>query len=123
MENSLIPMALPVDEEIIEIKPRSLVKSSGTNIEIYKSRSLIKPIKKKLEFFGTSYEMTAEELCRMIKNVTQTIGEYKGQKNPYSHIIVGALRKARRDLVTTLETEFRISYYIGDEGQSIFQEL
>ncbi len=57
----------------------------------------------------------------MIKQVTQTIGEYKDRDNPYSGYVIGALRKARSDMVTDLESHFNIHWEIDEHsGKSIF---
>jgi len=70
---------------------------------------------KEVAIAGTKRMVDPYQLIRCIKRVTQTIGEYKICDDVYSAVIVGALRKARGDLVNILENEFRIHWQI-DEG-------
>lgn len=71
----------------------------------------------------TTHALRPKQLCRIIMHTTQQIGEYKAMNNPYSAYVVNALRKARNDMVSDLETNFSIGHRIGNNGQSIFYYL
>jgi hypothetical protein len=60
------------------------------------------------------------QLMAMIKNVTQSIGEYKGMDNMFGDMVVGGFRKIRRDMVAQLEENFRIRWSLDDSGVSTF---
>jgi hypothetical protein len=76
---------------------------------------------KSLKIDGKVFQVDPKELIRMIKQVTQTIGEYKNRDNPYASYVIGALRKARNDMVSDLEHHFKIHWEIDEEtGRSIF---
>lgn len=70
---------------------------------------------------GANYELNPHMLIRMIKQVTQTIGEYKRQQNAYSAFIVASLRKARSDMVSVLENKFKINWKLDrNTNESVF---
>lgn len=69
---------------------------------------------------GKKINLDPYQLIRMIKQVTQTIGEYKGQDNPYALYVVKGMRKIRADMVSDLEHNFRIHWQVGDDGTSVF---
>lgn len=70
---------------------------------------------------GKAFNLDPSQLIRMIRNVTQTIGEYKQMDNPYSAYIVNSLRKARADMVSDLETHFHINWRIDETtGKCLF---
>lgn len=69
---------------------------------------------------GRSYRMDPAQLIRMIKTVTQTIGEYKNMDNPNAAYIINAMRKGRSDMVSDLESHFRIHWKIDENGNSFF---
>lgn len=76
---------------------------------------------KALKIAGKVYNVDPRQLIRMIKQVTQTIGEYKDKENPYSGYVIGALRKARSDMVSDLESHFNIHWEIDEHtGRSVF---
>lgn len=76
---------------------------------------------KPLKVGGKIYNVDAKQLIRMIRQVTQTIGEYKERDNIYAGYVIGALRKCRSDMVSDLETHFGIHWEIDEScGQSIF---
>jgi hypothetical protein len=60
------------------------------------------------------------ELMALVKNLTQSIGEYKAMNNAYGDFLVGGLRKTRRDVVAQLESTFRIHWGLDADGNSVF---
>lgn len=76
---------------------------------------------KELMVAGKKRKVDPYQLIRLIKRVTQNIGEYKDNEDVYSAVIIGALRKARGDLVGILEEEFHIHWQIDETtGHSVF---
>ncbi len=76
---------------------------------------------KELMIAGKKTKVNPQQLIRCIKRITQNIGEYKATEDVYSSVVVGALRKARGDLVSILESEFHINWQINsDTGESVF---
>ena len=75
---------------------------------------------KEIMVAGKKVTLDPYQLIRMIKQVTQTIGEYKGQNNPYALYVVKGMRKIRCDMVSDLEHNFRINWQVGDDGTSVF---
>lgn len=76
---------------------------------------------KQVALGGRRIDVDPYQLIRVIKRVTQNIGEYKDLEDVYSTIICGALRKARGDLVNILESQFHIHWEVdATTGKSIF---
>lgn len=76
---------------------------------------------KVLKISGKNHTVDPYQLMRMIKQTTQTIGEYKERDNPYASYIIAALRKARGDIASDLESHFRIHWEIDQmSGNSVF---
>ena len=76
---------------------------------------------KPLKINGKVYDVDPKQLIRMIKQITQTIGEYKERDNVYSGYVVSALRKCRSDMISDLEQHFHIHWEIDEaSGRSIF---
>ena len=71
---------------------------------------------KSLKISGKDYDIDPHQLMRMIRQVTQTIGEYKNRDNPYASYVIGALRKARSDMVSDLEHHFHIHWEIDESN-------
>jgi len=69
---------------------------------------------------GELFQIDPAQLMRMIKQITQTIGEYKAMENAYGRYIIPALRKARSDMVSDLENNFGIHWEIDASGSSRF---
>lgn len=70
---------------------------------------------------GKQYQLDYESLVRMVRQVTQTIGEYNGQESAYAAYVVAALRKARADMVSDLEHYFGVHWRIDEAtGKSVF---
>jgi len=85
------------------------------------TNGLIVSTKKPITICGSTHRVDHESLIRMVRQVTQTIGEYNGQDTPYAAYIVGALRKARADMVSDLERYFGVHWRIDEAtGKSIF---
>lgn len=81
--------------------------------------SVIKVKTKEIIIDKAKYQVDAHQLMRMIRYITQSIGEYKDANHVYSAFVIGALRKARSDMASVLENEFHIHWTLED-GQSIF---
>lgn len=102
------------DDDIVihQGKPLTNYRPKGEMVQVR-----AKPIK----IAGKTYNIDPRQLIRMIKQVTQTIGEYKDKDNPYANYVIGALRKARSDMVSDLEQHFGINWEIDEaSGRSIF---
>jgi hypothetical protein len=69
---------------------------------------------------GATFQVDADMLMRMVKQITQQIGEYKDMDNIYSRYVIPALRKARSDMVSDLERHFAIKWELDRQGQSVF---
>jgi hypothetical protein len=111
---------IPLDKEDNDVIVYENRKASG--IALSGSRGAVVQVRSKsLKISGEVYEVDPRTLIRMIKQVTQTIGEYKDKNNPYAAYVVSALRKARSDMVSDLEHHFRINWEIDEAtGKSIF---
>lgn len=97
-------------------------------ITISRSAPTIQPIirddrRKAITISGKTHQLDPKQLCRIIMHTTQQIGEYKAMNNPYSAYVVNALRKARNDMVSDLETNFGIGHQIAENGRSVFYYL
>ncbi len=133
MSGSIIPWGKKKEQEQEE-KPSTAVavrEERKSDIAIYKgnplapartgNNALVQVRSKELMVAGKKRKVDPYQLIRIIKRVTQNIGEYKGYEDVYSSVIVGALRKARGDLVNILEDEFHIHWQINaDTGESVF---
>lgn len=123
---SIIPWTSKKKEATTEVA----VKEDTKDIAIYRgnplatksqSGALVQVRSKELMIAGKKRKVDPHQLIRIIKRVTQNIGEYKGYEDVYSAVIIGALRKARGDLVNILEDEFHIHWQISNEtGESVF---
>ena len=69
---------------------------------------------------GEPFDIDPEALMRMVKQITQQIGEYKSMNNTYTRYVVPALRKARSDMISDLEHHFHIKWRLDSNGQSVF---
>ena len=69
---------------------------------------------------GGQFQVDADMLMRMIRQLTQQIGEYKDMDNIYSRYVIPSLRKARSDMVSDLERHFSIKWELDKQGQSVF---
>jgi hypothetical protein len=101
----------------------SLIKRPSQTIAKKDSEShvpLIQSARKDIVIQGKKYKVNAYQLMRMIKRITQNIGEYKEMETPYSAYIITSLRKARGDIVSDLEHYFHIYWSLDETGQSVF---
>ena len=122
-----------------EIKPSSGLKVAGNNLVPVKqtkavtvrpehanlpvTRGELEQVLSKLLPFkqieiGGDY-IDAEVIIRLVKRVTQQIGEYRDADSAYSHYVIPALRKARSDMLSDLEKHFHIKWRLVN-GQSEF---
>lgn len=111
-----------VKAETNEVKElTTIVEKKTTDLILKRNGSIVQVRTKELIIAGKKQKVDPHQLIRMIKRVTQNIGEYKSCEDVYSSVIVTALRKARGDLVSILETEFNIHWEINqDTGESNF---
>lgn len=92
----------------------TVVENRGPMVQLQPGVELVK-------IDGTDFEVDAAQLIRMVRQVTQTIGEYKRVENAYGSYVIPALRKARSDIVSDLENTFGVHWEIDKStGQSIF---
>lgn len=132
-DDEIIEEATEIDEEE-DVRPKSLAKveekkglasvKKKNDIVVHKGNNIgnniVQVRSKEIVIAGEKHKVDPYQLIRMIKRVTQNIGEYKLTEDVYSAVIVGALRKARGDLVGILEKDFNIHWQIGDDGTSVF---
>lgn len=85
----------------IEDSKQEIVGIKRGNLEIQIKSKAIK-------INGKKFDVDPRQLIRMIKHITQSIGDYKNQDNPAAEYAISALRKARADIVSALETNFKI---------------
>ena len=130
-ENALVPIEqgsgvkragalVPVDDDtdLVVYENR---KATSIALGAPRGGALVQVRSKALKIDGKVYNVDPRQLIRMIKQVTQTIGEYKSKDNPYSGYVIGALRKARSDMVSDLEHHFNILWEIDEAtGRSVF---
>ena len=69
---------------------------------------------------GEEHALDAQNMMRMIRRITQSIGEYKAMNNAYAGYVVPSLRKCRGDMVADLEEHFGIHFEITAEGKTVF---
>lgn len=113
---------VPIDNQSKDQEEIVVYKGNKNDITVRQDRrTMVKVRSKSVKIDGKVYEIDPKELIRMIKQVTQTIGEYKNRDNPYASYVIGALRKARNDMVSDLEHHFKINWEIDEEtGKSVF---
>lgn len=108
-------------KDLIILEEKDLIKTSNSkDIAVPFGGTNVTFRSKKITINGKSFEIDPRSLIRMIKQTTQSIGEYKDQDNPYSAFIISALRKTRADMVSALENKFGIYWQIGTSGESVF---
>ncbi len=100
----------------IVVKSKTSIQKAPTN-----GLAQVQFKSKELVIAGKKTKTNPQQLIRCIKRITQNIGEYKGVEDVYANVVVTALRKARGDLVSILESEFHINWQINpDTGESVF---
>jgi len=102
--------------EVIANKEVQIVDRKGNAI-------VVKKVSKIVSVSGKKFDMNPLELVRMIRNVTQQIGDHKRNGNAYSAYLLPQLRTTRNQMVADLERYFGVSHVISDEGKSIFYKL
>lgn len=115
------------------IASKALAMTNGRAVSKKPQKSLVEPtadglrVRCKQEIVnvnGKKFEADPRELIRIVKSITMTIGEYKSQGNLQAEYVIPALRKARSQVVSDLETHFRITWRINDQtGKSEFMQL
>lgn len=112
------------NETVAERKPEpktDIVIHQGSPLAQRSAGSVIQVRPREVMIAGEKVKVNPYELIRCIKRVTQNIGEYKEMDGIYSKVVIGALRKARGDLVSILENEFHVHWQIDKTtGESIF---
>jgi len=109
--------------ELVEAEHHELIERRRNDIEIRRGRSgaIVQVRSREIVIAGEKRKVDPYQLIRIIKRVTQNIGEYKSAEDIYGKIIIGALRKARGDLVNILEDSFGIHWQIDERtGASVF---
>jgi hypothetical protein len=120
-----------MSEEIVPYSSRVIVEKDDSEEIVFRGSLKSVPVQRKISIIkskrvsvviaGKKHNVTREEIAREIKYITQTIGEYKDQSSIMSDIMVGALRKARADLVSLLETKFNVSWQLIDNQSEFFE--
>ena len=111
--------------DLVERENTDIVERRSNELQVRRGPgnggAIVQVRSREIMLAGEKRKVDPYQLIRMVKRVTQNIGEYKGQEDVYSKIVIGALRKARGDLVNSLEHNFGIHWQIDEEtGQSIF---
>ena len=107
-------------------KPTEIIpqpqQTEKSDIVLHKNKNELRlDRKKEMIIKGKKFSVDARALMRMIKNITQTIGEYKRTNNPLAEYAISALRKSRSDVAADLENTFHIYMTIDKEtGETIF---
>jgi hypothetical protein len=83
------------------------------------STGLVRSPKKEIMINKEKHQVDAYQLIRMIRNVTQQIGEYKNVEHTYAAYVIPSLRKARNDMASDLVKHFGIHWSLED-GNSVF---
>jgi hypothetical protein len=121
--NSILPWNSP-ETTLVKKTPSTDLAPKQSNNDILIGRpsgagAMVQVRSKQVVIGGKRIDIDPYQLIRLIKRVTQNIGEYKDLDDAYSTIVCGALRKARGDLVNILECEFHIHWQV-ENGKSIF---
>lgn len=110
-----LPAVKEIKQEIAARKPSSevVVRPAKRDLVEYRPRTIMigkEPVR-----------IDAKTLIRGIKQITQTIGEYKNSETAYAKFVIPGLRKVRSDMVSELEHHFGIHWEIDERsGQSVF---
>ncbi len=121
----LEPTNVPLEQhEIALIEQAAALVRSRSVTSLVQRRSgmgaLIRPNAKPVKIGGKEFQIDAEQLMRMIKRVTQSVGEFKLHENAYSQYVIPALRKARGEMVSDLEHYFGVHFRVDEDGKSEF---
>jgi len=93
--------------------PPVVIEQRTQMVEVRRSTAVVRVM-------GENFEIDPSQFIRMIRQITQTIGEYKAMDNVYGRYVIPALRKARSDMVSDLENKFGIHWEIDSNGNSRF---
>src|SRR5690348_13248525 len=101
------------------VQPSKMVLSGEEgDFEIQLKRSsssgMIKSVKKNIVINKENHVVDAYVLIRMIRNITQQIGEYKNVDHTYAAYVIPSLRKARNDIASDLVKHFGIHWSLED---------
>ncbi len=109
----------------VTTRPNSIAKPPEMMpIEVSAEGITIKIPTAKINVDGRLVDVDPRELIRIVKYITQSIGEYKRQGNLYAGYAVPALRKARSPVVADLERHFGITWRINTQsGVSEFYKV
>lgn len=95
--------------------------SSSNQIEITNEGIVLSIPSKTIKIDGNIVQVDIRELVRIIKYITQTIGEHKREGTVYAAYAIPALRKARCQAVSDLEKYFGITWKLNEKtNQSEF---
>lgn len=108
--------------EIAKVVNGEIARTDNSDLIVRRNKSELRlDRKREISIYGQKHNVDPRALMRMIKNITQTIGEYKRSDNPLSHYAIHALRKSRSDVAADLENTFGIQMNIDKEtGETIF---
>ena len=123
MKRDLIPTSKPKPTGLRPVQKQEIVKQGEivhTSLVERRHGTVIEHRAKPIKVSDAEYLIDHESLCRAVKQITQTIGEYKRMDNAYSHYVIPAMRKARSDMVSDLESHFGIHWEIDENGRSRF---
>ncbi len=124
MKRDLIPTDKKNPTGLRPVQRQEILEGEVVHTSLVERRrgtgTVIETRAKQIKVSGAEYLIDHESLCRAIKNVTQTIGEYKQKDNAYARYVIPALRKARSDMVSDLESHFGIHWEIDEGGRSRF---
>lgn len=105
----------------IDVEGNDIVVHQGAIAPVKQNGAVVRVRSRQLKIAGQVYTVDPQQLMRMIRQVTQTIGEYKDQDNPYAEYVVRGMRKTRSDMVSDLEHHFKIHWQIDEaDGRSVF---
>lgn len=122
-KNQLVPAQKKNQVAVRQEEPKgnSLVIHRGSQVARRTGQALVQVRPKAITIGGQKVPVDPYQLMRIIKRLTQNIGEYKESETPHAKYIVTALRKCRGDAVSDLEHHFHIHWQIDEEtGQSVF---
>lgn len=122
--SKLVPLEHRQKSKDIDYRRVIDVQSKGIqNVNVYQRGAMVEIRREvqRVKINGEYVDIDAPQLIRMIKQITQTIGEHKRTDNAYGLFVIPALRKARSDMVSSLEHIFGIHWEINRHtGESRF---
>ena len=112
-----------MEDNAITIAPATEIQKPASEEIVVAQRTgaVVQVRSRMLTIKGKRFTVDPYQLIRIIKRVTQSIGEYRDAENPYAAYVVDGLRKARGDMVSDLENNFHIHWQIDQHtGNSVF---